>query len=158
MDYETWIAVRAEFALLFEELALSERVGFPRDFSQIFTRPYHEFLDPGIGRDGLATGSLLMILCMALDDIESHQCVYDVVYSDECRGAVSAFVPKDRTMKRLWETTDLALTIIAESDFHGRREHRKYGHLVSMLAWVRDDVVLGHFRDILQAADSAATQ
>lgn len=158
MNYETWIAVRAEFALLLEELALSRRVGFPRDFSQIFTRPYHEFLDPGIGRDGLVTGSLLMILCMALDDIESHLCDYDSVYSDECRAAVSAFVPKDRTMKHLWETTDLALTIIAESDFHGRCEHPKYGHLVSMLTWVREDVVLGHFREILQTGESVAAR
>lgn len=142
MEYETWIGIRSEFALLFEDIAKSQSVGFPRDFATIFKRRYHEYLD----REELANGSLLMILCMALSDIVGHEDVYPLIHDAECIGVVNKFRSPDRTTNRLAETVRIALQIISESDFHSRDSHGKHGHLLSMLPWVRERIILDHFR------------
>ena len=151
MEYETWLRVRAEFALLFEEIAQSHSVGFPRDFSNIFTRRYHEYLD----REELAKGSLVMILCMALGDIRSHQDSYPLNHDPECYAAIKTFRSQDRSEMRLAETVLMALEIISETDFHSRESHRKHGQLMSMLPWVREHIILERFR--LLASGSTAT-
>lgn len=142
MEYQTWLSVRAEFALLFEDIAQSRSVGFPRDFSNMFTRRYHEYLD----RDELAVGSLLMILCMALWDMEKHQDAYPLIHDPECYAAIKTFRSQKRSEMRLAETVVIALEIISETDFHSRDTHRKHGQLMSMLPWVREHIVLDHFR------------
>lgn len=151
MEYETWVSIRSEFAFLFEDIARGHSVGFPRDFSTIFTRRYHEYLEC----DELATGSLMMILCMALSDIESHQDAYPLIHDPECNAATKKFRSQNRSETRLAETVVIALEIISETDFHTRDAHRKHGQLVSMLPWVREHIILDHFR--LLASGSTAT-
>ncbi|KAA1257470.1 hypothetical protein LF1_53190 [Rubripirellula obstinata] len=142
MEYATWIGVRSDYALLLEDIANGQSVGFPRDYAMIFTRPYHEYLDC----DGLETGSLLMILCMALSDIVGHQDAFPLIHDPECAAAVNGFRSPDRSMTRLAETVATALDVISETDFHSRETHRKYEHLQSMLPWVREHIILDHFR------------
>ncbi len=154
MEYDDWLRVRAEFALLFEELAVSGTLLFPRDFTCIFTREYHTLLDSSINWPGLDRGALLMTLCMALDDILSHQCRCEWVYSPACRQSVHTFRSSNRSTQRLAETVSLALDILVESDFHSREDHPKYGHVLSMLPWIHTEIVLGRFRDFLSAGEA----
>ncbi|MEM7558542.1 MAG: hypothetical protein AAF394_05420 [Planctomycetota bacterium] len=113
-------------------------------------RRYFEFLD----RDDLVVGSLMMILCMALSDIVAHRDDYTQVYDPNCTSSVKRFRTADRVVSRLAETVVISLEIIEESTLHTRDCHTKYGHLISMLPWVREHVVLNHFKR-LAAADDA---
>lgn len=149
-EYETWVSIRSEFAFLFEDIAQGPAVGFPRDFSNIFTRRYHEYLD----RDDLATGTLVMILCMTLWDINKHQDSYPLIHDPECHAAIKKFRSQKRSVMRLAETVLIAMEIILETDFHSRDTHRQHGQLMSVLPWVREHIILEHFRQLASGRDA----
>jgi hypothetical protein len=152
MSYADWQRARADICLLLHEQMMSGRLGFARDFSMVFQQPYHQFLEESPSEPDLLffqRGALLMLLNMALADIQDHVCDYGEVYTEPCAAAVRVFASADEVTQRLGEVVRLAFRVIQESTFHTRAEHPEYWSLESQLNWVFEAVVVDYYRSML---------
>jgi hypothetical protein len=161
-DYEAWQRARADICLLFHEQMLTGRVELPRHFGTVFSQPYHRFLEGSFPEEPdtplFQRGALLMLLSMALDDIQGHFCDYKLIDTDSCTDAVRRFSTPDRVTQRLADIVRLAFRILEETTLETRMEHPDYPSLETHLAWVHKAVVVDYYRSMPQRTHAQSAQ